>query len=325
MGCPAGIGPEIICRLWARPEFAAAGQAVVVGDLEVLQRTANLLDLHLTPVAWQPGAVAAPGTLPVLQVGRLAREAVVWGRPNIETGAAMASYIETAVQVVRQGRCGGLVTCPISKKSLQQAGYPYPGHTEMLASLTGASQVRMMMAGPRLKVVLVTIHEALSRVPARLTTEEITNCIGMTADSLRRDFALDRPRIAVAGLNPHAGEEGLFGDEEDRLIRPAVAATSGAAEVSGPWPPDTVFHQAAAGRFDAVVAMYHDQGLIPFKLLHFADGVNLTLGLPLVRTSVDHGTAYDIAGKGLADPSSLLAAVTMARQIVANRARSEAL
>lgn len=323
MGCPAGIGPEIICRLWAQPEFAAKAQAIIIGDLGVLKRTADLLGLPLSPIAWQPGGPIPPGTLPVLESGRIDETEVIWGRPNVTTGAAMARYIETAVEAVRDGRCSAIVTCPISKKSLQQAGYSYPGHTEMLASLTQAARVRMMMAGPRLKVVLVTIHEALARVPELLTTAEIADCIRMTAEVLRRDFVIDRPRIAVAGLNPHAGEDGLFGDEEARLIGPAVTATSGMVEVSGPWPPDTVFYQAAAGRFDAVVAMYHDQGLIPFKLLHFADGVNVTLGLPLVRTSVDHGTAYDIAGKGLAEPSSLLAAITLARQMVVNRAGAE--
>ena len=213
-----------------------------------------------------------------------------------------------------------MVTCPISKLSLREAGYPYPGHTEMLAALTGAPRVRMMMAGDRLRVVLVTIHEPLGRVSGLLSTDTVRDCIEMTADSLRHDFGLRCPRIAVAALNPHAGEGGLFGDEEGRIIQPAVVASADCGEVSGPWPPDTVFHQAAAGRYDAVIAMYHDQGLIPFKLLHFQDGVNVTLGLPIVRTSVDHGTAYDIAGQGKADPSSLAAAVRLARTIVANRA-----
>jgi 4-hydroxythreonine-4-phosphate dehydrogenase len=194
----------------------------------------------------------------------------------------------------------------------------------MLAALTGTPRVRMMMAGPRLKVVLVTIHVALRQVPDLLTCEEIIDCIRMTREALEHDFAIPRPRIAVAGCNPHGSEGGLFGDEEARVLVPAVAQSQGSGEVSGPWPPDTVFHKAASGEFDAVIAMYHDQGLIPFKLLHFADGVNVTLGLPLVRTSVDHGTAYDIAGKNLADPSSLAAALTMAQTIVTNRQRGRA-
>ena len=244
-----------------------------------------------------------------------------WGQPDLVTGRVMGQYIIDAVSLIGARHCSALVTCPISKKSLQQAGYSYPGHTEMLAALTDTRQVRMMMAGPSLKVVLVTIHEPLRRVCELLTRQEIGNCIKMTRIALQQDFAIANPRIAVAGLNPHSGEDSLFGDEEARIIAPAVAENSVQGDVSGPWPPDTVFYKAAAGQFDAVIAMYHDQGLIPFKLLHFHDGVNVTLGLPLVRTSVDHGTAYDIAGRNLADPTSLLAALTMAQTIAANRAR----
>lgn len=324
MGCPAGVGPEIICRLWAQEAFAAAPQAIVVGDPGMLRRAAGLLGLRPAIVAWTPGEPIRPGTLPVLPIEGLDCAAVQWGQPDAATGAAMAGYIEMAVKLVLAGHCSGMVTCPISKLSLKQAGYPYPGHTEMLAALTGTPRVRMMMAGPRLKVVLVTIHVALAQVAGLLTTAEIVDCIHMTRNSLCRDFAIEQPRIAVAGFNPHGGEDSMFGDEEVRLIRPAMEMAAGPGEVSGPWPPDTVFHQAAGGRYDAVVAMYHDQGLIPFKLLHFADGVNVTLGLPIVRTSVDHGTAYDIAGRGLANPASLAAAVTMARAIVANRGKAKA-
>jgi 4-hydroxythreonine-4-phosphate dehydrogenase len=231
----------------------------------------------------------------------------------------MGHYIEEAVRLVGEDTCSAIVTCPISKTSLHQAGYPYPGHTEMLAALTQTQTVRMMMAGPRLRVVLVTIHVALQRVSGLLSEAEIKECIRTTCNALKRDFGIVRPRIAVCGLNPHAGEQGMFGDEEQRLIAPAIAGFGEDAEVTGPWPPDTVFHKAAAGGFDAVVAMYHDQGLIPFKLIHFADGVNVTLGLPLVRTSVDHGTAYDIAGTNQADPTSLQAALAMAHSIVSYR------
>jgi len=317
MGCPAGIGPEIICRLFHHDGMAAAG-SIVVGDINVLRQAADRLGMRINITPWHPGQPAGAGTLPVVQVGTPRPDPVRWGHPDAATGRVMGQAIEEAVRLVSNGRCSAIVTCPISKKSLQQAGYPYPGHTEMLAALTGTGKVRMMMAGPRLRVVLVTIHVPLGLVSEVLTQEEIEDCIRMTRSALQRDFALDAPRIAVAGLNPHGGEEGLFGDEEQRLIRPAVAKFPD-DEVSGPWPPDTVFHKAAAGGFDAVIAMYHDQGLIPFKLLHFQDGVNVTLGLPLVRTSVDHGTAYDIAGHNQADPSSLAAALAMARTIVANR------
>ena len=319
MGCPAGIGPEIICRLFYRDSMPGVGRNIVVGDGNVLRQAAERLGCSMNIVPWQPGQPIARGTLPVLQVGTPMAEPVRWGQPDRSTGRAMGRYIEEAVRLTRAGHCSALTTCPISKKSLQQAGYPYPGHTEMLADLTRTTRVRMMMAGPRLKVVLVTIHVAVRQVSDLLTQEEVMDCIAMTRAALQRDFAISAPRIAVAGFNPHAGEEGLFGDEEARIIAPAIAASSGQGEVSGPWPPDTIFHKAAAGQYDAVIAMYHDQGLIPFKLLHFQDGVNVTLGLPLVRTSVDHGTAYDIAGQNLADPSSLAAALAMAQTIVANR------
>lgn len=318
MGCPAGIGPEIICRLFGRSEMLGAGRTIVVGDTNVLRQAADRLGLTVNISPWQPGQPIGTDTLPVVQVGAPWPKLIRWGQPDAATGKAMGRYIEEAVKLVSAGHCSAITTCPISKKSLQEAGYPYPGHTEMLAALTGSAKVRMMMAGPRLKVVLVTIHVPLRQVGDLLTQEEIVDCIRMTRAALQCDFALAAPRIAVAGFNPHGGEEGLFGDEETRIIAPAVAAFP-REEVSGPWPPDTIFHKAAAGRFDAVIAMYHDQGLIPFKLLHFQDGVNVTLGLPLVRTSVDHGTAYDIAGRNLADPSSLAAALAMAQTIVANR------
>lgn len=211
------------------------------------------------------------------------------------------------------GKIAAMVTAPISKEHLQRGGYRYPGHTEFLADLAGIRDFRMMMAGPGLRVVLVTIHEPLSKVPSLLSVSRILKTIRITDDSLRSWFGLRRPRIAVAALNPHAGESGIFGREEKRIIGPAVVrARRQGICASGPFPPDTVFYRAVKGDFDAVVAMYHDQGLIPLKLLHFDRGVNITLGLPFVRTSVDHGTAFDIAGKGIADPSSLIAAIEMA-------------
>lgn len=320
MGCPAGIGPELVIRLFCSAGATTGGNCVVVGDVNVLRQAAERLGCAPTIVPWHPDLPVTEGILPVAQVEELRTEPIRWGHPDAGTGRIMGQAIVRAVNLIRDGHCSAIVTCPISKKGLQAAGYPFPGHTEMLAALTGIVKVRMMMAGPRLKVVLVTIHEPLRRIGDLLTIGEIIDCIRMTRKSLRSDFALARPRIAVAGLNPHGGEEGLFGDEEARIIAPAVAAFP-ADEVSGPWPPDTVFHKAVSGRFDAVVAMYHDQGLIPFKLLHFHDGVNVTLGLPLVRTSVDHGTAYDIAGTNQANPASLIAALHLAKTIVANRAR----
>jgi 4-hydroxythreonine-4-phosphate dehydrogenase len=219
----------------------------------------------------------------------------------------------------------GMATCPISKKALHEAGYTFPGHTEMLAHLTGSPQPVMMMAGPRLRVTLVTIHCPLAAVPAQINQASVLRLIRVTHQALITDFSIKNPRIAVAGLNPHGGEQGLFGNEEELLIAPAIEmARREGIEAQGPFPPDSVFLKAAAGDYDAVVCMYHDQGLIPFKLLHFSDGVNVTLGLSVVRTSVDHGTAYDIAGRGIADPQSLAASVELAGTIARNRRQNAA-
>ena len=233
----------------------------------------------------------------------------------------MGRYIEEAVRGILGGELSAMVTCPIAKKTLQLAGYSYPGHTEFLAALCRTDEYAMMLASDTLKVSLATIHAPLRQVPSLLRADAIYRLIRLTADSLRRDFAIAVPKIAVAGLNPHAGEEGLFGREEEEIIAPAVKKARAAGyAVQGPLPPDTVFYKAVQERcYNAVICMYHDQGLIPFKLLHFRDGVNVTLGLPIVRTSVDHGTAYDIAGKGVASYESLAAAYRMARQIAVNR------
>lgn len=321
MGCPVGIGPEIILKFFQHSD-SFQHPVVVLGDLGVLEQTAEQLGLKSEIVSWTPGDIIDSAILPVFSTNRLSTTELKWGAPTVTTAQAMVGYIEQAVSLIQQGRLAGMVTCPISKISLQQTGSPFPGHTEMLASLTGTKKFRMMMAGSRLKVILVTIHEPISRVSKLLGVDEILDCITMTVDSLQRDFGVSSPRVAVAGLNPHCGENGMFGSEEETCITPAITNYRGQGIITGPWPPDTVFHRATTGDFDAVICMYHDQGLIPFKLLHFKDGVNVTLGLPIVRTSVDHGTAYDIAGQGLADPASLQAAVEMARAICANRAEA---
>ncbi|MHB8789304.1 MAG: 4-hydroxythreonine-4-phosphate dehydrogenase PdxA [Desulfobulbaceae bacterium] len=322
MGCPVGIGPEIILLFFAGRTAVPGYTPVVLGDIGVLRHTAATLGLPGTIVPWEPGTPVAPDTVPVYSLSSLPVQELVWGLPDRTTGTAMAAYIEEAVRLTRQGILAGIVTCPISKKALQLAGYPYPGHTEMLAELSGAGECLMMMAGSRLRVALVTIHEPFRRVPELITKESVSWCIRTTARALRTDFGLAHPRIAVAALNPHGGEQGMFGREELEIIGPAIEECAGEGSISGPWPPDTVFHRAASGVFDAVVAMYHDQGLIPFKLLHFKDGVNVTLGLPLVRTSVDHGTAYDIAGQGRADCASLQAAYALAAEIAGNREKA---
>lgn len=319
MGCPVGIGPEIILKFLAQAGAQLAKWPVVIGDAGVLRRCAEALGFKIPVVEWLPGSPCQPQALNVFSLSDLG-DGLTWGIPNAETGRAMGRYIEAAVRLVQGNQLAGMVTCPISKAALKAGGYRFPGHTEMLAELCRARDFAMMMAGARLKITLVSIHQALKDVPAFITREAVLRMIAITGRALRDDFGVPRPRLAVAGLNPHAGEGGMFGDEEQRLIIPAVADGRRAGWlVEGPFPPDTVFHKAAAGQFDAVVCMYHDQGLIPFKLLHFSDGVNVTLGLPMVRTSVDHGTAYDIAGKGTADPSSLAAAVSLAGAIVVNR------
>jgi 4-hydroxythreonine-4-phosphate dehydrogenase len=325
MGCPVGIGPEIILKYFQDKKADRDIVTVVLGDIGVLRRCARELGIKATCVPWNPGDPIPDEGIPVLPVSSLDADALCWGQPDRETGRAMAEYISTAVQLINDGILDAMATCPISKKALHEAGYAFPGHTEMLAHLTGGRTPVMMMAGPRLKITLVTIHCALADVPAGITQAAVERLIRVTHAALLSDFNIRKPRIAVAGLNPHAGEQGLFGNEEVEVIAPVIEKLQGEAmDVSGAYPPDTVFFRAAAGAFDAVVCMYHDQGLIPFKLLHFSDGVNVTLGLPVVRTSVDHGTAYDIAGKGVADAQSLAAAVALAGSIARNRRENAA-
>lgn len=317
MGDPVGIGPEIVITAFDEKAMHDRCRPLVVGDAAWLTSVGGRMGsrLHVNPVSAPAQGIYEAGVLNVLPVSTLSPQRLCWGQPTAETGRAMVSYIEEAVDLAVRREIAAMVTCPINKKAMAAAGFDFPGHTELIARRTGTRRVIMMLAGARLRVVLVTIHMALSRVAGLLSTESILETITLTADALRERFGMNAARLAVAGLNPHAGEDGLFGDEEGRLIRPAVeAAVKAGMNVSGPFPPDTVFYHAAAGRYDAVVCMYHDQGLIPFKLLHFEDGVNTTLGLPIIRTSVDHGTAYDIAGTGRADARSLLAAIDMAVQ-----------
>jgi len=324
LGDPAGVGAEVILKALA-DRGRAAFAPLVVGDLATMRETAARLKLEadIVPIGEAELAVAPrarePRVIHVLADGVLSPRARRPGRPTLEGAAASYRYIETAVRLARTGAIAAIVTAPINKASVTRAGHPISGHTELLQSLTGAREVRMMLAGPRLRVVLVTTHVALGAVPAALTTRAITRTIVIAHEHLRRYHRMSRPRLAVAGLNPHAGENGLFGNEEAVIIAPAIrrAAQAGAA-ATGPYPADSLFFRAAAGEFDAVIAMYHDQGLIPLKLLHFHDAVNVTLGLPIVRTSPDHGTAYDIAGQGRANPSSMVAAIRLAKQLARN-------
>jgi 4-hydroxythreonine-4-phosphate dehydrogenase len=317
MGDPAGIGPEIILLSLCKPSIYKVCRPLVIGDLNVLTAAKKCVQnhLHIKSLKQPDEGIYKLGIIEVLNLSEIVPAPSLWGHPTIETGRAMVTYIETASDLALQGRIAAMVTCPINKTAMQIAGCRYNGHTELLAERTKSDTFSMMMAAGSLRVVLVTIHVPLEKVPSLLTTPKVLQTIKLTWQAMHDRFGMKMPRIAVAGLNPHAGEDGMFGSEEKNIILPAIhEAKNEGIEVKGPLPPDTVFYQAARGRYDAVVAMYHDQGLIPFKLLHFHDGVNVTLGLPIIRTSVDHGTAYDIAGTGTADPGSLIAAITMAVQ-----------
>ncbi len=322
MGDPAGIGPEIIIKALKDQNLYEMCSPVILGDPSILALSGSkcLRDPELNLIRKPNEAISSPKRLNLIKISDINNSDFHPGKPTIAGGLAMVQYILHAVELTQKGKLDAIVTCPISKSLMHQAGYTFDGHTELLAHLTNTSEYMMMLAGDRLRVTLATIHCALKKVPLILDIPKVYQTIVMTAEALLKDFALKDPHLAVAALNPHAGEGGLFGSEEDEIITPAIRkAQSKGFRVSGPYPPDTIFVKAASGEFDAVVAMYHDQGLIPLKLLHFSDAVNITLGLPIIRTSVDHGTAYDIAGKGQADPSSLIAAIKMAVMIVKNR------
>jgi 4-hydroxythreonine-4-phosphate dehydrogenase len=323
MGDPAGIGPEIIVKALSDPKIYDLCCPVVFGDQGALNLYAGKKrGPALREITYPSEAQGKPRQIDLIAVCNLEPEAVTPGRPMIQGGAAMVDCITTAVGMAKRGEIAAVVTCPISKALMHQAGHFYEGHTQLIASLTRCKDYVMMLAGEKLRVALVTIHCALKDVPSLLSREKVYRTIRITARALERDFGLSMPRLAVAALNPHAGEQGLFGQEEEKTIRPAIRkAKADGHQVEGPFPADSLFFRVAQGEFDAVVAMYHDQGLIPLKLLHFSDAVNVTLGLPIVRTSVDHGTAYDIAGKDIADPASLKAAIRMAVQMAKNRKR----
>jgi 4-hydroxythreonine-4-phosphate dehydrogenase len=317
MGDVAGIGPEIIAKAFA--QGAAAG-CCVIGDVDVMRRAAQALGGMLAVARVERAADALrtpPHCMPVLQAEALPSDLaqLPCGHIDARAGAAAARCIEQAVALAQRGEVGGIVTAPIHKEALAAAGIGFPGHTEMLASLAGARDVRMMLANEELRVVLVTIHTSLRRAIENVTFDAVLQTLRIAHAAAAR-WGQATPRIAVAGLNPHAGEGGLFGDEELTIIGPAIAAARAEGiDATGPYAPDTVFMRARRGEFDLVIAMTHDHGLIPVKYLGVEQGVNVTLGLPFVRTSPDHGTAFDIAGRGVADPSSLIAAIHMARRL----------
>jgi 4-hydroxythreonine-4-phosphate dehydrogenase len=325
LGDPAGIGPEITAKAWAA--LRQTGPAfVVIGDAELMASASRAGGASVQRIGAASDADAVfPNAIPVLDFPLAAR--VVSGQPSPVHAGAVIRWIETGVGLTLSGAVSGLVTAPIAKAPLYEAGFKFPGHTEFLADLTAAQRydgargpVMMLVAGD-LRVALVTIHEPLAKVAGLLTIEKIVAAGLCTADALRRDFGIARPRLAVAGLNPHAGESGSLGREEVEIVTPAVAALRAqGVDATGPSPADTLFHAEARAAYDAVLCLYHDQALIPVKMLDFWGGVNVTLGLPIVRTSPDHGTGFDIAGRGLARADSLIAAVRLAAEIAARRA-----
>jgi 4-hydroxythreonine-4-phosphate dehydrogenase len=303
LGDPAGIGPEIVAAALAGSP-GLAPRCVVFGHRALLARGAASMGVE-------------PPEVSIVDVG----EAVgTPGRPDAASGALQVQYLEAAIAAARRGEVAGLVTAPISKTWAKAGGLAFPGHTELLADRFGA-RVAMMFAGPSLRVVLATVHVPLAEVARVLTTDRIVEVGTLLATALARDFGIASPRLGVVGLNPHAGEGGLLGREEQEVIAPAIAALRGAGiRVDGPLVPDAAFRDAAAGRWDGLVAMYHDQALIPVKLVDFERAVNVTLGLPIVRTSPDHGTAYDLAGTGRAREASFTAALALAAVLVDRRA-----
>lgn len=323
MGDPAGIGPELCLRLLRDAELNRQCRLVVIGDAALLRRVARQLDWPFTAAivtlpVWQ--SQGADVTEPiVLDLACLEVEKVLPGQVSALCGQAAYDFFRLAIDEALAGRIDAIATAPLSKESLHSAGYRYPGHTEILAERTHAPRTCMMLTSPLITCSLVTVHVGLREVPALISTPKVLDAIELTADALRR-IRQRPPRIFVCGLNPHAGENGLFGDrEEERFIIPAIeAARHQGLDVHGPFPPDTAFLPKHRQACDGYICMYHDQGLIPFKTLAFDQGVNVTLGLPIIRTSVDHGTAFDIAWQGLADVASLRHAVQLAIQLAVN-------
>ena len=322
MGDPAGIGPEVIAKALVRPALQRLCRPIVIGSFPVMQQTVKSLKLRMNVICVEGHEVPPPQSnqLAVLDplerpLGRFQR-----GVAALETGAASVLFIKKAVELAQLGCIDGIVTAPINKEAINLGGCHFPGHTELLADLTATSESGMMIVGGPLRIMFVTTHVAIKDLPALLTQAKIEKAIRLAHRALKDLFGIQKPRVGVAALNPHAGEHGLFGDEEAHVILPAArAAQAQGIRASDPLPADTLFGKAARGDYDGVVALYHDQGLIPLKLVAFGTCVNLTVGLPIIRTSVDHGTAFDIVGKGVADPGSLIEAIRLAAKLARRR------
>jgi 4-phospho-D-threonate 3-dehydrogenase / 4-phospho-D-erythronate 3-dehydrogenase len=321
MGDPAGIGPEIVAKVFDSGDVFSYCRPVIVGNAGVMKKIVE--DLRLTVYIRTIGTIdetdAASGKADVLHLANVDLAKHLWGRPNAASGKAVVEYIKLATELAMARKVDAIVTAPINKEMMNAAGFDFSGHTELLASLTKSANYGMMFVGGGLKLILVTIHHAITDLPRLITRDRVLRTIRL-ANTAMQGFGVENPRIGIAAFNPHASEGGLFGHEELDEILPAVLEARGEGiDASDPLPADTLFYKARNGHYDIVVAMYHDQGLAPLKMLAFGNAVNVTVGLPIIRTSVDHGTAYDIAGKGLADPASLLAAVKLAAQMAVNR------
>jgi 4-hydroxythreonine-4-phosphate dehydrogenase len=322
IGDPAGIGPEVALKAASRPDVLAACLPVLIGDAAYLKHWASAFGLA-TPLALVPsGETISPhAETPLIYDLKNLPAALALGREQAVAGRSAGEYIEAAVQLCLAGQLEAITTAPINKKALHLGGYEFPGHTEMLAHLTGTKEFAMSFIAPNLRVALLTTHLPLAAVSAHVKKDSLTALIQLVQREMMR-FGLERPRIAVAALNPHGGEAGLFGTEEAAEMTPAIAVCRAeGVDVSGPHSGDTIFLRAARGEFDIVISCYHDQGLIPIKCFSFGEAVNVTLGLPFIRTSVDHGTGFDIAGQGKADPASMVAAIQLAAQLAQSTKR----
>jgi 4-hydroxythreonine-4-phosphate dehydrogenase len=304
IGDPAGIGTEIVLKATMSHEIAGLCEPIIIGDIAVVEEAVEKLNISVNL-----------NSLKIINTGEIKDRNFKRCKPTTEGGNACVSYIKKAVELALNKEVDAIVTAPISKESLKMAGFKWPGHTEMLAELTNTKDYAMMFYSNKLKVILVTIHTALKNVPDLIKKEKVLKTITLAKKSCDM-MGIENPRIAVAGLNPHAGEAGIFGDEEIKEIIPAInEAHNMGIPVSGTYPADTLFYKAYKGEFDIIVCMYHDQGLAPFKMIAFEKGVNMTVGLPIIRTSPDHGTAYDIAWKGIANPSSMIEAIKLAAKL----------
>ena len=335
MGDPAGVGPEIAAKAMAESEVREKARALVIGDARVVASAARVANVNqeVRAIARVGEATFAPDRIEVLDLANADPASFALGRVSAVCGRAAYEYIERGVRLAQEGAIAGIVTAPVNKEALAAAGVRHSGHTEILAELTGTKAYAMLLMGKELRVIHVTTHVALRRVPDLVTRERVARTIRL-GDGAMRDLGIARPRIAVCGLNPHAGENGLFGDEEQVAIGPAIAdARAEGIDATGPYPADTLMSRAAGGEFDCVVAMFHDQGHTPVKALGFRydeakkawtglSGVNVTVGLPILRVSVDHGTAFDRAGTGTANPESMVEAILVAAEMARSRERA---